>query len=71
MPQSRLLDSQKDYLFFASCKKTNKDYFPIFVVAKSIKIVYYGIFIEAATRGLLWKKMFLEISQNSQENGLC
>ena len=24
--------------------------------------------IEAATRGVLWKKMFLEISENSQEN---
>ena len=24
--------------------------------------------IEAATRGVLWKKVFLEISQNSQEN---
>ena len=23
---------------------------------------------EAATRGVLWKKVFLEISQNSQEN---
>ena len=23
--------------------------------------------IEAATRGVLWKKVFLEISQNSQE----
>ena len=27
-----------------------------------------GLFPEAATRGALWKKMFLEISQNSQEN---
>ena len=26
------------------------------------------IFAEAATRGVLWKKVFLEISQNSQEN---
>ena len=26
------------------------------------------IIIEAATRGALWKKLFLEISQNSQEN---
>ena len=25
-------------------------------------------FSEAATRGALWKKVFLEISQNSQEN---
>ena len=25
-------------------------------------------FTEAATRGVLWKKVFLEISQNSQEN---
>ena len=24
--------------------------------------------IEAVTRGVLWKKVFLEISQNSQEN---
>ena len=24
--------------------------------------------VEAATRGVLWKKVFLEISQNSQEN---
>ena len=24
--------------------------------------------IETATRGVLWKKLFLEISQNSQEN---
>ena len=23
---------------------------------------------ETATRGVLWKKMFLEVSQNSQEN---
>ena len=27
-----------------------------------------GLFPEAATGGVLWKKMFLEISQNSQEN---
>ena len=24
--------------------------------------------VEAATRGVLWKEVFLEISQNSQEN---
>ena len=28
----------------------------------------YTIFAEAAARGVLWKKVFLEISQNSQEN---
>ena len=27
-----------------------------------------GVHMEAATRGVLWKKVFLEISQNSQEN---
>ena len=26
------------------------------------------VFEEAATRGVLWKSVFLEISQNSQEN---
>ena len=26
---------------------------------------------EAATRGVLYKKLFLEISYNSQENHLC
>ena len=26
------------------------------------------VFIEEATRGVLWKKVFLEISQNSQES---
>ena len=28
----------------------------------------YGQYSEAATRSVLWKKVFLEISQNSQEN---
>ena len=28
----------------------------------------WNISTEAATRGVLWKKAFLEISQNSQEN---
>ena len=27
-----------------------------------------GLYLEAATRGVLGKKVFLEISQNSQEN---
>ena len=27
-----------------------------------------GLFTEAATRGVLYNKVFLEISQNSQEN---
>ena len=30
----------------------------------SVKIILIGM-IEAATRGVLWKKVFLEISQNS------
>ena len=33
----------------------------------SVKIILIGM-IEAATRGVLWKKVFLEISQNSLEN---
>ena len=31
-------------------------------------IKYKSFFTEAATTGVLWKKVFLEISQNSQEN---
>ena len=34
------------------------------LLEKSIKVFS----TEAATRGVLWKKVFLEISQNSQEN---
>ena len=29
---------------------------------------WFGGVTEAATRGVLWKELFLEISQNSQEN---
>ena len=49
--------------------------------SKKYQLIYwYGHFVErtvsaefravtdAATRGVLWKKVFLEISQNSQEN---
>ena len=32
------------------------------------KCVYICICLEAATGGVLWKKVFLEISQNPQEN---
>ena len=32
------------------------------------KCVTYVLGSEAATRGVLWKKVFLEFSQNSQEN---
>ena len=31
-------------------------------------LLTYTIFAEAAARGVLWKKVFLEISQNSQES---
>ena len=32
-------------------------------------VIYFAIIIsEAAIRGVLWKKVFLEISLNSQEN---
>ena len=47
--------------------------------SQSIRIIFYqlessfsktllNIMTEAANRGVLWKKVFLEISQNSQEN---
>ena len=47
--------------------------------SQSIRIIFYQlessfsktllkIMTEAANRGVLWKKVFLEISQNSQEN---
>ena len=31
-------------------------------------MIYKNLLTEAATRGVLWKKGFLEISQYSQEN---
>ena len=34
----------------------------------TVRTVYSDIFTEAAIRGVLWKKTFSEISQNSQEN---
>ena len=34
----------------------------------NVKIGCIGIFEEAATGGVVWKKVFLKISQNSQEN---
>ena len=37
-------------------------------VTNSFGWLIYSIVTEAATRGVLWKNMFLEISQNSQEN---
>ena len=36
-------------------------------VLRNLSKIYDGAF-EAATTGVLWKKLFLEISQNSQEN---
>ena len=33
-----------------------------------VKILFPPLLIEAATRGVLYKKVFLEISQNSQKN---
>ena len=33
-----------------------------------VKITKFAIFAEAATGGVLWKKVFLKILQNSQEN---
>ena len=40
------------------------------VMAMKVMLLYNnvdGIYKEAATTGVLWKKVFLEISQNSQE----
>ena len=31
-------------------------------------MLFYNKLTEAATRGVLWKKVFLEISHNSREN---
>ena len=43
----------------------------ILVEYKLSFIKQFTQFSEAATRGVLWKKVFFEISQNSQENPLC
>ena len=40
-------------------------------VLSTLKYIKYSSYLEnteAATRGVLWKKVFLKISQNSQEN---
>ena len=33
-----------------------------------MRVIWFRILLEAATEGVLQKKVFLEISQNSQEN---
>ena len=33
-----------------------------------VKQFFFWTYVEAATGGVLWKKVFSEISQNSQEN---
>ena len=41
--------------------------FHIVIVSRSSSKIK-NILLEAATRGVLWKKVFLKVSQNSQEN---
>ena len=41
---------------------------PTFIEKKNLLWVFSDNFAEAATGGLLLEKLFLEISQNSQEN---
>ena len=43
-------------------------YFPSSVPIREYTEQQTAFWPEAATRGVLWKKVFLEISQNSQEN---
>ena len=38
------------------------------VVSCKFALYFQNTFSEAATRGVLWKKLFLQISQNSQKN---
>ena len=70
LPQIKIIDGQKNLglEFFKDIKKSDK--------LKALSPTpFYGIGLQiqdflpgAATRGVLWKKLLLEISQNSQEN---
>ena len=49
-------------------RKTSVDFFLLFYIADLKHTFTFCRGAEAATRGVLWKKVFLKIWQNSQEN---
>ena len=60
--QQFLLKTNSTWVVFKEVSKKFKK------VTNSFGWLIYSIITEAATRGVLWKNVFLEISQNSQEN---
>ena len=61
--QPRLILKKMFLIVFLNCKKLKSGAIATF---KNSKI--YFLIAEAATRGVLEKKVFIEILQNSQEN---
>ena len=54
-------------LEFLLCSHTKIDFIWVIKIVKTVKLIDTK-YSEAATRGVLYKKVFLKISQNSQEN---